>query len=528
MNPPPVPAEEIAALPAPTQAKVATAPVLQPEIPAIPAVDQKPAVSAPVAEIAPANQPEPPAIPQLALKPPAEPARAPLAKPAETPDAAQLPAPAPAPEMDIPAIPKADEAQPALQSKEQTPDPGVKRLSADAGQVNQETATAQAQPEPTPPPATSPDSSEIKAPTDEQPVKVLQPLPDEEESEPAQAAEKTSGILSRSEDGLVIHFELKNPLRRWINRQSDEPIFRPRQSGLASLRATTRDFYEKSRTTLASRLIGSANEKAGELPVKQSVVEQSPQVVSESAAKPVESPAQAPVETAATDEKPGQAVAAQPAAPDQAQSTAQPATAIVQPVRASTDAQKPAPTTRTAAYSPSNSRPRVVTTTSSGLPPVEFPPTYGQNRTKSANPWANKANPAVPPRITPDLAVASYDMLKSTKPGSESKRPAKADRSIIATSMVVPIAKPGPVTTQPAKAEASKPAPSEKASTGPSLFMRAGTGLKSFFFGEDEVVPAKRQNWSTQNWSGSDRPGMAQSGMLPGKNPGFNRLSPGM
>ncbi|MFM7129023.1 MAG: hypothetical protein ACKO0V_06665, partial [bacterium] len=551
---------EIVARPATPPAAVATAPVLQPEIPAIPSVESKTAItptvaastpapaiasSSPAPAIAsatPAQQPEPPAIPQVAMKPPAESAQAPVAKPAESPEIAPLPAPAP--EMDIPAIPKADEPPAApLQSKEQTADPGVRRLSADADQANREAAPAPAQPEPSPPPATSPDSPEIKAPTDEQPVKVLQPLPDEEEGKAPETAEKTSGVFSRSENGLVVHFELKNPLRRWTNRQTDEPTFRPRQSGLASLRATTREFYEKSRSTLASRLGGGA--ATSESSPKPAVAEKAVQVASEPATKPVEQPAPATVETVATEDKPAQqAVASQPAAPVQAQSAApvqaqlsapvqsqsaaQPPAASVQPVKASAEVQKPAASTRTASYSSNADRPRMVVSTSSGLPPVEFPASYGQNGRKSANPWANQANPAVPPRITPDLAVASYDSLKSTKPGPELKKPAKADRSIIATSLTVPMAKPEPIKPEPAKPEASKPAPSEKASSGPSLFRRAGTGLKSFFLGEEEVVPAKRQNWSTQNWSGTDRPGMASSGMLTGKNPGFNRLSPSL
>ena len=519
LNPPPVPAEEIVAKPVALPQTVAAATSVPPEIPAIPAVPQKPVESAPVAETIPATQPEPPGIPQLAMKPAAEVKQPALAKPVENVESAPLPPPAP--EMDIPAIPEADGAQPALQSKEQTPDPGVKRLSADSDAAKQEVISTPAQTESASNGSTSSLAVEIKAPTDEQPVKVLQPLPDDEETEVEKESEKTSGILSRTESGLVIHLELKNPLRRWTNRQNAEPAFRPRVSGLASLRASTRELYEKSRTTLASRLGGGAPDVVNT--DRQKPVEPAMNLASESAPNQAELPNQAATEVVSAKNEPEPPAETSQAVATEAQVATQPPAVQVQPVKASADSMKPASSTRTAAFAPATNRPRVVATTDSGLPPVEFPPTYGQNTRKTANPWAAHANPAVASRMTPDLFISNYDSLKSTKPGPENRRPVKTDRSIIATSLSVPVRQPEPV-----KVEAPKVAPSEKASSGPSLFKRAGDGLKALFAGEEEVVPAKRQSWATQNWSGTDRPTSVSASQLPTKNPGFNRLSPGL
>jgi hypothetical protein len=543
----------------PVEKKLESAPVIglnQSEMP----------VTIPTVPPIPSTSPVPPPIPaetvNSAISAPdqsvASPAQAAEAKPAAL---AEAPLPAPAPEANISNVP----AIPAISNDDQPPEPLLPRASTEDPRITKSSGTSSSQPvdapasvvksasenageSPSAEPATSEqpatDSPVMKVPTDEEPVKVLQPLPDDEASEGNEtaAANESARIFRKTENGFVIRLELKNPLRRWTNRLSDEPVFRPTQSGLASLRAGTRDLYERGKTSIASRLLGT-RPAVNSAPAAVSV-DQPEQIMAagpDEAEKPQSSaPADAEIEDKPTvvanpvDSGAEKIITASPSSP------AISSPAIIQPVKAQAPAEMPKAPSRTVANPAKESRSRFALSTAPGLPPIEFPATYGQSARRTANPWANQINPAVNPVMKPDLQVASYDMLRSVKREVKPVATSKTDRSIITTSMTVAVDKPPvPVKTEtsrpnvleaasPTKLETGKTATSEKESTTSGLLKKAGNGLREMIFGREEVVPPKRQNWATQNWSKSDPTSLRQVESLQGRSPGFNRLSPGL
>lgn len=131
--------------------------------------------------------------------------------------------------------------------------------------------------------------------------------------------------------------------------------------------------------------------------------------------------------------------------------------------------------------------------TQNGLPPVEFPASYRTNARTSANPWANQVNPAVnltklPPQYSLNQRVAMSAQAKTGWSNLQSPVRNSIDLNVMPTSLSK--------ATQPVAVEKAEQVKQSATSTPSqkSWWSKAGQNLRTIFSDHDELVPPKSQD----------------------------------
>lgn len=448
--------------------------------------------------------------PEIAPAPPA---------PAELPSTLNdPPLPPPAPELKIPGISEVSPGSelPANPTSTSLPtDSGIEKSSgavqaaADSPQPGM--SEAPVEPENAVPAATPvTDAPKLEQapesiPANDAEIPVLHPLPDDES---ASDNDSDDSIVQRKPGEIVIQLRLKNPLRLSRFRSSPEET--------SFTEKATRNLKSAAKNLFAWQRRGQTDsEPAGEptANVEGNELDRTVMVQSEPAeVVPVSSNESVAASETSQSPEPGKAEqASHPAEVIQgANVPANDAQAnVADASRTPQSEAEPAasPSAGAAYYVPARAAgdaPKV--RLSNGLPPVEFPSSYHAARPRSANPWHAHAKPAVNLVSDPRNGIAPAPSSEKPAPAAAESVPVtrrdawpkmKPDLEIVRTSLnvatpnVVPARTSEPV--RPPVSQAGQANPS-----GPGWWSKSGKGLRSFFFGEEEVVPAKRPNWAKQ------------------------------
>lgn len=326
----------------------------------------------------------------------------------------------------------------------------------------------------------------------DQPVKMLEPLPDEPNET------KLASLIQRTDQGnIVVRLHLPNPMRGWkrpmianpFRRQSPES--RDEQSGLQSLKSATVGLFRWDRQT----------------PAQQTLLTQQH-------VNPVESP---PITDVANNPAPTAATQATLSVPIVNQTVAEPAQRLMQQPAAAESQINPTPVPLTVS-------------TSNGLPAIQFPASYHTGVRKSANPWAHHARPAVNPYVmNPGKSGDNIAQKQAPIAKSFSASEAERDTAIVPTSMtithpnLIDSDKPNEISGKVVQPVSSK---TRRSTQDPSFWTRAGKGFRSIWEGNEEIVPAKRQPWSPISAIQTPEKPQSEFGPKFMAKPGFNRLNP--